>query len=85
MILLLDTDVLQGVQAGRERRSTALETLPGVTLHTLFFFFFNYPRKDPVGHLLATSPNGTPFAHRSRGSPQELLDEGTSQIRHGGF
>lgn len=80
MILLLDTGVLQGVQGGRERWGTALETLPGVTLHTLFFFL-NYPCKDPVGHLLAASPDGTPFAHRSRGSPQELLDEGTSEIR----
>lgn len=34
-----------------------------------------------MGHLLAASPDGTPFAHRSRGSPQELLDEGTSEIR----
>lgn len=49
-----------------------------VCLEACSIFFFN---KDPVWHLLVTSLNRTPYAHRLWGSPQELMDEGASETR----
>lgn len=64
-----------GDGAGPRKHSCRRHRLPGGMLD---FFFLN---KDPVWHLLVTSLNRTPYAHRLWGSPQELMDEGASETR----